>query len=98
MLKLPARKDAVATEKAPAGFHKVKLLAESVAEDGEVRTRRVTATIPTAGAEVTGMRVNFETAGAAAVHDIVFGLGPRLGAVEEQSGAGDSLEELQDRV
>ena len=98
MLKLPARKDAVATEKAPAGFHKVKLLAESVAEDGEVRTRRVTATIPTAGAEVTGMRVNFETAGAAAVHDIVFGLGPRLGAVEEQSHAGDSLEELQDRV
>jgi hypothetical protein len=101
MLNMPTRKDAVTTEKAPAGFKKIRLLVESVSEDGSMRTRRVTAALPKGSGEADGISHKFEKEAVAALHAIVWASGPDADAVEvtgsdEMEALREEIEELRD--
>ena len=67
MLSLPPQQGATAVadaERAPDGFHKLKVVAECLDSGGNVRSRRITAAIPTRGGEATHARVKWEKDGA----------------------------------
>ena len=65
MLNLPPRQTAASPkDRAPDGFHKLKVVAESVDVDGNVRSRRIAAAIPVAGGEAKNARVRWEKDGA----------------------------------
>jgi len=64
MLNFPPRQvSASPKDRAPEGFHKLKVVAESVDLDGNVRSRRIAAAIPVAGGEAKTARVKWEKDG-----------------------------------
>lgn len=65
MLSLPPQQGAPAVvDRAPDGFHKLKIVAECLDSGGNVRSRRISAAIPAGGGEATHARVKWEKDGA----------------------------------